>query len=175
MNLYLIRHAIAVSPDAPGCEADSQRPLTDEGSAKMIKIAHGLKALDIHFDLILASPYLRALDTARILLKVLKMEKEQLITSENLVPMGFPVQIIGEINEKYLQFGNLAMVGHEPNLSALISLLVAGDAALSINLKKGGICHLRTENLLHERCATLEWLMMPKQLAALGENLPETL
>ena len=46
MNLYIIRHAIAVEPGAPGYEADSQRPLTDKGSEKMFSIARGLKALE---------------------------------------------------------------------------------------------------------------------------------
>jgi phosphohistidine phosphatase len=170
MNLYIIRHAIAVEPDAPGYEDDSQRPLTDKGHAKMVSITRGLKALDVRFDLILSSPYTRALDTARILLKGLGLKKEQLVTSENLVPMGFPDQMIGEINDKYLNLDSIAVVGHEPNLSALISLLVSGDAAVLLEMKKGGVCHLSADNLFHERRATLEWLMMPKHLIALGEK-----
>lgn len=170
MNLYIIRHAISVEPDAPGYEEDSQRPLTDKGYNKMFGIARGLKVLRVHFDLILCSPYLRSLDTARILQKVLDIKKEHLVISENLIPMGFPDQVIGEINEKYINFDSIAVVGHEPNLSALIGLLIAGDSSASINLKKGGICHLNAENLLHERRATLEWVMMPKHLVALGEK-----
>jgi len=170
MNLYIIRHAIAVEPGAPGYEDDSQRPLTDKGGEKMFNIARGLKALEVQFDLILSSPYLRAAETARILLKVMKMEKERLVLSENLTPLGSPEQLIGEINESYSKLGSLAIVGHEPNLSALISLLVAGEPSLSINMKKGGVCYLSAENLIHERRATLEWMLMPKHLVRLGEQ-----
>lgn len=171
MNLYIIRHAIAVEPGAPGYEDDSLRPLTSKGSEKMSNIARGLKSLGLRFDLVLSSPYARALETAQVLLKVMKIAKEQLVISEHLAPMGFPEQVIGEINEKYSSIDNIAVVGHEPNLSALISLLVAGgDAALSINMRKGGACCLGVENLLHDRRATLEWLMMPRHLAALGER-----
>lgn len=170
MNLYLIRHAIAVDPVSPGYEDDNLRPLTEKGSEKMVNIARGLKALEVHFDLILTSPIVRAQDTAQILLKVLKLKKGQLIISENLLPTGSADQLIGEINEKYSTLDSLAIVGHEPNLSTLISLLVAGDSALSINMKKGGVCYLSADNLSHERRATLEWLMMPKQLIILGDR-----
>jgi phosphohistidine phosphatase len=170
MNLYIIRHAIAVEPGTPGYKDDSQRPLTERGSERMVNIARGLKALDVRFDLILSSPHVRATETARILVKVLKMDKTQMVLSENLEPMGFADQLIGEINEKYSNLDSIAVVGHEPNLSSLISLLVAGDPALSINMKKGGVCHLTADNLLHERRATLEWLMMPKHLIGLGER-----
>lgn len=170
MNIYIIRHAIAVEPGAPGYEDDSLRPLTSKGSEKMTNIARGLKSLGVRFDLVLSSPYTRALQTARILLKAMKMDKEQLVITEHLAPMGFPEQVIGEMNENYAHLDSVAIVGHEPNLSALISLLVAGDVELAINMRKGGVCCLSAENLLHERRATLEWLMMPKHLVALGER-----
>jgi len=59
MNLYIIRHAIAVDEGAPEYE-DSQRPLTDKGKKKMRQIAKGLHTLGVGFDLILSSPYVRA-------------------------------------------------------------------------------------------------------------------
>jgi len=173
MNLYIIRHAIAVEPGTPGYEDDSLRPLTDKGSEKMSNIARGLKSLGLRFDLVISSPYARAFETAQILLKVMKMGKERLVISEHLAPIGFPEQVIGEINEKYSSLDNIAVVGHEPNLGALISLLAAGDAELAINMRKGGVCYLSAENLLHERRATLEWLMMPKHLVALGDGSDE--
>ena len=43
MNLYIIRHAIAVEEDPSG--EDSQRALTDKGSKKMRQIAKGLRIL----------------------------------------------------------------------------------------------------------------------------------
>ncbi|GAB4486530.1 MAG: phosphohistidine phosphatase SixA [Anaerolineales bacterium] len=170
MNLYLIRHAIAVEPGTPGYEEDRLRPLTGKGSEKMTNIARGLKSLGLCFDLVLSSPYARAIETAKILLKVMKISKERLVITEHLSPMGFPEQVIGQINQNYFSLESIALVGHEPNLSALISLLAAGDAELAIDMRKGGVCCLSAENLLHKRRATLEWLMMPKHLVALGER-----
>lgn len=168
MNLYIIRHAIAIESGASGYENDSQRSLSEKGRAKMVNIALGLKSLGVNFDLIITSPYVRALDTGHILLKSYKMKKDQLAISENLVPTGQPGQLIDEINEKYPHLENIAIIGHEPNLSNIISELLAGDTLLSIELKKGGVCCLNANNLFHKRRATLEWLMMPKHLIALG-------
>lgn len=168
MNLYLIRHAIAAEP-GPEYEDDSQRPLTDKGRKKMVSIARGLKTLDTRFELILSSPYLRALDTAKILARTFQISREEITTSENLVPMAAPELVIGEINERFADLGSIAIVGHEPHLSGLISLLTSGDASLSITMKKGGVCLLSAENLFHERRATLEWLLMPRHLVALSE------
>lgn len=61
------------------------------------------------------------------------------------------------------------LVGHEPYLSDLIAMLVAGDPSVSITMKKGGLCCLSIDNLGYEKCATLEWLMMPAQLTRTGK------
>ena len=42
MNLYIVRHAIAVQRGTPDYEDDSQRPLTDKGRKKMKKIVYVL-------------------------------------------------------------------------------------------------------------------------------------
>jgi len=59
------------------------------------------------------------------------------------------------------------LVGHEPYLSELISVLIAGDAGAGIMLKKGGLCRLSATSLRFSRCATLEWLLTPAQLEKL--------
>jgi len=167
MNLYIIRHGIAVEPGTPGYEDDSQRPLTEKGVKKMNSVAGGLQAFDVRLDMILSSPYLRARQTAEILAEVFKME-DRLAISESLVPAGLPDQVIGEINEKY-SVDSLAIVGHEPSLCSLISVLLTGSTDVSINMKKGGVCCLVLDDLRIERSATLEWLLTPAQLVKLGE------
>jgi phosphohistidine phosphatase SixA len=60
------------------------------------------------------------------------------------------------------------LVGHEPYLSGLVSLLASGGATLTVVMKKGGLCKLTTGSLIHGRCATLEWLLTPKQMALMA-------
>jgi phosphohistidine phosphatase len=158
MKLYLVRHAIA--EDAAEYEDDSLRPLTEKGREKMKKIAAALRELGVAPDLIVSSPYLRASQTAAILAKELKY-KEELAYSDSLVPMGEPDVMIGEINEKY-SVDELMLVGHEPSLSALAGVLLAGNAEIALNFKKGGVCCLAVDDLRYDRKAALEWLMTPK-------------
>ena len=168
MNLYIIRHAIAVDEGTPEYGDDSQRPLTDKGRKKMRQIAKGLRALGVGFDLILSSPYVRANETAEILADVFKMKKK-IEFSEHLIPMGNPDLLIAEMNEKY-SVDSIALVGHEPQLTHLISLLVAKNAGVDMTLKKGGVCSLSADDLHHARQATLEWLLTPGILVELGDK-----
>ena len=164
MNLYLIRHAIAVEE----YEDDSQRPLTDKGKKKMRSIAKGLRALGVEFDLLLSSPYVRAAETAEILADVFKMKKEVQF-SENLTPSGDPNLLITELSE-VSNVDSIAVVGHEPFLSALIGLLVAENANADITLKKGGVCSLSADDLRHTRKATMDWLLTPGILVDISER-----
>ena len=166
MNLYIIRHAIA-SP-AEAAEEDSQRPLTKKGQRKMRKIAQGMRKLEVQADWILTSPYLRALETAKILRNVFELKKNQLIEAEHLSPLGHSDQLINEINQKFAEAQNIILVGHEPYLSSLISVLLFGDAGGALTLKKGGMCKLVVNQLQYGRCAALEWLLSPSQLVELG-------
>jgi phosphohistidine phosphatase len=170
MNLYIIRHAIAVEADTSNEEEDLQRPLTDKGREKMKKITQGLWELDIQPDLILSSPSMRTMETARILASRLDVKKDKLIATNHLLSTGSPEELIKEINEKYSELENIALVGHEPHLNKLISVLLFGKAGLSLTLKKGGVCHLAVDTLQYGKCATLNWLMAPSQLIHIGEN-----
>jgi phosphohistidine phosphatase len=168
MNLYVLRHAIAEERDQAAYPDDSQRPLTPKGKKKMVKIAENLKDMGVQIDLILTSPYVRARDTAKIVRKALDLKKNQLAFSDHLAPSGFAKDLLSEINEKY-PVENLMLVGHEPYLSDLIAMLLAGDLSPSIAMKKGGLCRLSIENLVYGKCATLEWLLTPAQLSRISE------
>jgi phosphohistidine phosphatase len=169
MNLYIIRHAIAVEEGTAGYESDSERPLTDKGRKKMRQIAKGLRNLGVEFDLILSSPYVRARETAEILVEIFKMKKKITFT-ENLSPMANPELFIDEINQTY-SVDSIAVVGHEPHLSTLIGILIAENAKIDVTLKKGGVCYITADDLHHsDHRATLEWLLTPGILTDLGEK-----
>lgn len=167
MNLYLVRHAIAVPHDAPGYEDDSKRPLTDKGRAKMRDIARGLKVLGVCPQLILTSPYVRARQTAEILKEVLGTT-EGLVFTENLLPLAHPDHLWEELRA-YAGVDSVALVGHEPNISALANLLL-GVSGLQIVFKKGGVCYLTVDAFGTEPRATLHWLLTPRQMVTIGKK-----
>jgi phosphohistidine phosphatase len=164
MNLYLMRHAIAA--DADENTDDYQRPLTEKGRKKLKKIACNLEKLDLELDLIFTSPVLRALQTAELVADTLGIKPNRVNESENLAPLGFADKLVEEINA-HEDPENILIVGHEPFLSQLISVLLTGDASISIEVKKAGLCKLSVDQLIYGRCATLEWLMTPAHLTAI--------
>jgi phosphohistidine phosphatase len=162
MNLYILRHGIAVEHGAAGYENDDERPLTGKGERKMRAIAEAIEALCISFDSILSSPLVRARQTAEIVAESLKCKKRLELT-DTLSPQHNAKPLIEYLQEQRA-VDDVMLVGHEPFLSQLISLLVSGDTESSVLLKKGGFCKLSTEHLKHGKCATLEWLLTPRQM-----------
>ena len=167
MKLYVLRHGIAVEPGTPGYATDADRPLTPEGERKLRQIAKAMEALELSFDLILSSPYLRARQTAEIVAEVLKARKK-LELSDCLMPGGSTKKLVELLKGLHPCPESVLLVGHEPYLSGLISLLVSGREAFAVIMKKGGLCKLSTESLAHGRCAALEWLLTPKQMALMA-------
>ena len=167
MNLYIVRHAIAAERGTPGYEDDSQRPLTDTGRKKMKKITRGLERLGVQPEVILTSPYVRARDTAKILADRYDMT-DKIFFSENLIPPGNFESLVFELHEKY-DLANVALVGHEPMLSSLISWLTTGDTDARITLKKGGVAYLSSDSLYQDGRATLEWLLTPALMIELSK------
>ena len=167
MELYLLRHAIAVERGTPGHEVDSTRPLTPGGARKMQRIAAGMAKLDLKFDVILTSPYLRARQTAEVVAVVFRMPNAVQV-NEWLSPGSDQVRFLAELKERYGNRKGLLLVGHEPDLSELASTLVCGSLDATIDMKKGGLCHLSAASPHYGQCAVLRCLLTPRQLALLG-------
>src|SRR5487761_2629472 len=164
MNLYLLRHGIAVDPSEPGFARDAERPLTPKGRRRLQQIAGAMKALNLSFDVILSSPHVRAAQTAEIVAQALK-RRQKLKFTDDLMPGGNPKLLIQLVNELRPRPKNVLLVGHEPYLSKLIALLTAGNTSMEIDLKKGILCKLETEALRYARCATFVSLLAPRHLA----------
>ncbi len=163
MKIHVLRHGIAVVRGDLDVENDSERQLTPKGKRQLRQAVAAMKTMGLRFDLILSSPYLRAKQTAEIIAESLKLKK-QLRFSNTLAPDGSPKNLIGQLNELKPAPENVLLVGHEPYLSCLISLLTTGRKDLMLDFKKGGLCKLEMEKLSYDRCATLAWLLTPKQM-----------
>ena len=167
MNIYILRHAIAVEPGSAGFGSDAERPLTEEGEKKLAKIIQAMEAMDVSFDLIVSSPYVRARQTAEMVASAYDAHKK-LQLSDTLAPDGSSKKLIDLLNRLAPPWEDVMLVGHEPYLSGLIALLVTGNEEARVQLKKGGLCKMSAESLKHGRCATLEWLLTPKQMALMS-------
>src|SRR5690242_16747729 len=99
MDIYLLRHGLAVERGASGYDNDAERPLTDEGERKLRDIARAMRKLELEFDLILSSPYTRARQTAEIVADGLKTRKK-LDFSDSLTPDGSTHELIEFLNRQ---------------------------------------------------------------------------
>jgi phosphohistidine phosphatase len=163
MNLYVVRHGIAVLRGTAGY-IDEERPLTDEGREKMAKAAEGMTNLISSLDLVLSSPLLRALETARIIAHAFKAEN-RLEVSKDLSPGGSMKNTLAAIaKQRALQ--SVMIVGHEPDLGFLASHLLGCDGSV-IEFKKGAVCCIELPVVARGR-GRIQWHLQPKLLRELS-------
>jgi phosphohistidine phosphatase len=163
MELFLMRHGIAAERDAGLFPDDSHRPLTPQGLMRTRKVVKAMKALKLRFDLVLTSPFVRAKQTADIVVEVFEIQ-QRLRLSSRLIPGTKPRDLVGELERLCTPGDRVLLVGHEPDLGQLASLLIFGKPHAGITLKKAGLIKLAVEELKCGRCATLEFLLPPKLL-----------
>jgi phosphohistidine phosphatase len=138
-ELYIVRHGIAVDTGTPGI-ADDDRPLAPDGRKKMKLIAEGLRRLDFQLDRIVTSPLARAKETAEIVAAELKLQRK-LEISNALHVRSSAAAIKAWLLEQ--PEDRVMIVGHNPALSELVSLLTVGSVQARIcDLKKGGVAAL---------------------------------
>jgi len=133
MRLYLIRHASAVPSGTPGIP-DDERPLTPRGEKRWKRAARGLARVLKRPDALLSSPLPRAWRTAEI--AAAAWGRIEAMPSDVLADADF--EAWGALLAGYGQDARVALVGHEPHLSALLARLVGGNAA-RMPFKKGGV------------------------------------
>lgn len=163
MDLYILRHAIAQERTAPGIKSDFDRPLTPEGEQKLRRVTKAMRNLELSFDLILSSPYVRARETAELVAAAFGISKN-LKLRDNLGADGNPREFVAELAVWQPTPQTVLVVGHEPYLSTMATLLLTGALKSCITLKKAGLCKLSIESLRVGRCARLEWLLTPRQM-----------
>ncbi len=163
MDLYLLRHGDAADSGTNGIADDADRPLTRKGRKDIEKVAQSIRHMGISIDVIVSSPYLRARETAELVGEVLGTGLPINLTSD-LALSGKPALVVRQIDRNYSAFKSILLVGHEPLLAELISVLISGRRDAALRIRKGGLCKL-TVGMLHAgKCATLDFLMAPSQL-----------
>jgi phosphohistidine phosphatase len=163
MDVFLLRHGIAEEPQARSGRPDSERRLTDKGIQRVQQIARAMRAMELEFELILSSPFPRARETAEIVAGFLQLDDRLQLTGHLAIPPS-SAKLIGQINGTQPLPQSVLLVGHEPHLSSLASLLLAGTPSVELVLKKGGLCRLEVSGLQAARCASLVWLLTPRQM-----------
>jgi phosphohistidine phosphatase len=164
LDLYLVRHAFAAHADPARWPDDAVRPLTEEGTTRFRAAARGLQRLVPAVDSVLSSGYARAWQTAELLHDDAGWpEPEECPALEAGRPASAALDLLQGSNAH-----SIALVGHEPYLSRLASLLCTGsEDALELELKKGAVASLAFAGPVEPARACLRWTVSPKILRCL--------
>src|SRR5262249_32782579 len=157
MYVILLRHGPAGNPDPARWPSDVDRPLTPKGIERTRQAARGLKRVCRDVEVILSSPYVRALGTARILggaLGVTSVETWDALGAGN-ASRGVLTALARLSADQHV-----ILVGHEPDLGALAGSMTGAGSALP--LKKAGACAVAFDGAAGTGRGRLLWYLPPR-------------
>lgn len=118
MKVWVLRHGEAANQ----ARTDAERPLTGTGKREATTSARHL--LGQPLDAIVASPYVRAQQTATLVHEALRFEGK-VITAPWLTPESDPLAVTQHLEQ--LDLEHVLLVSHQPLVGNLISLLEHGN------------------------------------------------
>src|SRR2546428_5364331 len=166
MQLYIVRHGIAVDREDPKCPPDPERYLTEEGVEKTKQVVKGVAALGVTADLFLTSPYVRATQTAEVFASALDYAKQKIRRTDLLLPGAEPSLLFREL-AKEKQASSDFLFGHAPQLDDLIATALGSKKHLTA-LKKAGVALIELKRV-SPPIGVLVWLATPKLLRVRGK------
>ena len=139
MEIYIVRHAHAVD-----ATEDPARPLSKRGRKQVRRLARFFKKTDaLPLTEVWHSPLARAKETAELLIERLGA-KAKLTQIDGIEGDDDPAIVAARLKARRT---SVAIVGHEPHLSALLSLLITGTAEPArFILKKSAVVALDRTN-----------------------------
>ena len=154
MLIYFLRHANAGQKKLKN---DDKRPLDKEGIEQSGHVGRLLSAMDVHPDLIISSPLKRALQTASLVGNELGYEEK--IQVEPALRPSASFDAFRELLRHCAKLESIIVVGHNPNLSRFLSLLVSnGTSDQWTDMKKGSVARVDYS----AKRSTLDWMFTPK-------------
>jgi phosphohistidine phosphatase len=164
MELLIVRHAIALERNRERWRDDGARPLSPAGIRQSRKAAAGLKEFSRAPDRLLTSPLVRARQTAQILTDVAGWPRAE--EAPELSPGGAALAVLTLLGQKRGKL--VAVVGHQPELGALLSACLLGeDGTLAIEMKKNAVACVSFQGSPGAGRAVLKWLATPRMLRRL--------
>lgn len=175
MELVLVRHAKAFERDPAAWPDDARRPLTADGRRAFARFAKRLGRLVGRVDRLESSRFVRAWQTALLLHEHGGFPRPaplaQLEPADGGGAEGSDGSFAALLRRvDAAESGEVVVwVGHEPDLSRLASLLLAGDpGAMAIDFRKGAALALRvTTGEATAPRAELLWMTGPAQVRRL--------
>ena len=150
-QLWFLRHGEAEPHDA---RPDADRRLTARGETQSRTAGRALGAAGIAFQMVLTSPRIRALDTARLACQELGSD----FVVDDSLSSGFALEDAVELAHAAGEDKRVLFVGHDPDFTQVVQDLTGAR----VDLKKGGVAGVR---MLGSRHGELLVLLRPRELA----------
>jgi len=166
MQLYIVRHGIAIDREDPKCPADPERFLTEDGLEKTAEVAKGVARISDMPDLMLTSPYVRAWQTAELFADALDYPRQKIRKTDALLPGAEPQQLFRELS-KDKELSAAFVFGHAPHLDELLATALGSKQHIS-SLKKAGVALVELKRFAPPS-GQLIWLGTPKLLRKIGK------
>ena len=162
MQVLLVRHAAAEERDAARYPDDTQRPLTKGGARRFGTMLRTMRSSMPTIDRLLSSRYARAWQTAEIVARRLGCGDP--VRCHAMEEQGVGAMFDALREHAIDDVGCVALVGHEPHISAFAATLIAGQSAAALNMRvrKGTIIALRFDDHIVAGAAVLEWMIAPR-------------
>lgn len=169
MKLLLVRHAIAEDAETfiTAGGTDAQRPLTENGRKKMRKGANRLRSQLREINLLASSPLLRARETDDIIGRAFG---DLPIVERPELDYRYPPEAVLDWLVQSPVVDVAVVVGHEPQLSLLAGLLMAGEPCPLIAFRKGGMALIEFTRRVAVGEGVLQWALTPGQLRSLKQD-----
>jgi phosphohistidine phosphatase len=131
MLLYLLRHADAETPSPP----NDDRVLSEKGHSQAAKVARFCETHGITLSQLLTSPLKRAQETAAPVGVALKIQP---VIAPWLTSGMHPEEALEQLRALREQ-KSVMIVGHEPDFSQLIALLLGLPTNQALNVRKASL------------------------------------
>ncbi len=164
MNLYLARHAEAV-PVGGRILKDADRTLSPVGEAHAEQMGKVLAKIDPGIHVVATSPLVRAVHTGEIIGHQVS-DRPVFHVTEHLAP-GFREMRLLETLYALSGGGSIVAVGHQPDVSAFVSYLIAGAMSAAVAFPPGAVACLSIQQVSSRPEAHLCWLLTPDVVKSL--------
>lgn len=156
MEIYFLRHASAGDNRLPS-KQDEKRPIDKKGAEQSHQMGRLLAAMGVKPDVFISSPLTRAVETAHIVAEELGF-RDDIALDDALRPEA-SYEKFEDLLRDHSKAKAIIVIGHNPNLSEFLSLLVTNGAnENAFEMKKGGVAKVERKN----QGATLHWCLTPK-------------
>ncbi len=153
MEIYLVRHAEAL--ERREGLAEEVRHLTAKGRKQAAKQARRLKKAKVRPDLIMTSPFVRAVQTAELL--AAQIGKDAVVAAHGCLSIDVEPEEGIKMIRSSGKLKSIMLVGHEPHLSKLAAAMLGYEQVSPLH--KGGCLAISWNSEKTDNHASFNWYL----------------